>query len=95
MIIYTFFTIISSIFSATITTIGNFFYLAMPGSIDSYWSAVSSIFSGIKVLDSFLPISELIVFATAGLALNLTLTVLVNGWSVGRMFLTLIFFWRK
>jgi len=95
MIIYLFFNLMGSLFTTVITAIASFLTATMPSSITLYWSSVLVLFGGIRALDTILPISELIVLAIAGIALNLTLSLIVNGWGLGRLFLTLIFFWRK
>lgn len=95
MIFYLFFGVINSILTTVLVAIAEFLNFAMPTSIALYWSSVTLLFSGIRALDTILPISELIVLAIAGLVLNLALSLIVNGWGIGRLFLTLIFFWRK
>lgn len=69
---------------------------AFPSSvIDTYWSAVETIFSGVRILDVILPVSELLILAGIGIGLRLITTVAVNGWGLARMAKTFIFFWKK
>lgn len=80
---------------AVANTIETAFSLLDPTSVQTYWSSVDAIFSGIRALDLFIPVSELIVMASFGLFLNLILGIFVNGWGVGRMIFTLVFFWKR
>jgi len=86
---------VNLVFQSVIASIGTLFAIVFPVEVDTYWNAVDSIFTGIRALDTFLPISELIVLSTVGVLLNLALGVLVNGWGLGRIVLSLILFWRK
>lgn len=89
------FAFINTVFNAVLGTLGTFLALVSPFQIGSYWYAVDSIFTGIRALDVFLPISELIVLAFVGIALNFSLAVIVHGWGIGRLLLSLILFWKR
>lgn len=95
MILEVLFGYINGLITLTISGVGILFNVLFPSAFDNYWYSVSTMFSGIRALDSILPITELIIFATVGISLKFTLMMIVDGYGLGVMVFRLITFWRN